>query len=71
MFELSEAPSSLDTETNTVIAGNDRVRLFPGAHLALKELSTDERFSDTRVAVASSTSRVEWASTCLSLLEVR
>ena len=70
MFELNRPPSRLDAESNTVIAGSDRVRLFPGAQLALRELTTQERFSDTKVAVASSTTKREWALTCLRLLQV-
>lgn len=71
MFELRQAPTMLDAATNSVVAGNDRVKLFPGAELALRELNTQEVFSDTQVAVASSTSRSEWALACLRLFEVR
>lgn len=71
LFQLAGAPSTLDEATNSVVAGSDRLKLFKGAELALQELSTQERFSGTQVAVASSTSRREWALRCLSLLQVR
>lgn len=70
MFELSRSPTSLDSSNNTVVAGRDRVKLFKGAELALLELSTQERFSDTQVAVASSTTKREWALECLRLFQV-
>ena len=60
----------LDEAANTVVAGSDRLTLFEGAELALRELHTQERFSGTQVAVASSTSRTEWALKCLRLLQV-
>lgn len=53
------------------MAGPDRLNLFKGAELALLELSTQERFSGTQVAVASSTTEREWALECLRLLQVR
>ncbi|CAM9687099.1 unnamed protein product, partial [Hapterophycus canaliculatus] len=71
LFELRSPPTRLDEATNSMIAGPDRLKMFKGAELALRELSTQERFSDTQVAVASSTSRQEWALTCLRLLQVR
>lgn len=52
------------------MAGSDRLKLFEGALLALRELSTQERFSGTQVAVASSTTEGEWALECLRLLQV-
>ncbi|CAM9152489.1 unnamed protein product [Ectocarpus sp. 4 AP-2014] len=70
MFELQQSPTRLDEATNSVVAGTDRVKLFKGAEQALLELSTQERFSDTRVAVASSTSRKESAMACLRLFQV-
>lgn len=70
MFELRESPSGWDSETNSVKAGMDRVTLFAGATLALQELSTQERFSETQVAVASATSRKASALECLRLFEV-
>lgn len=70
LFELRSPPTRLDEATNSVLAGPDRLKMFKGAELALLELSTQERFSDTQVAVASSTSRLEWALTCLGLLQV-
>ncbi|CAM9707127.1 unnamed protein product, partial [Ectocarpus sp. 8 AP-2014] len=69
MFELQQSPTRLDEATNSVVAGTDRVKLFKGAEQALLELSTQERFSDTRVAVASSTSRKESAMACLRLFQ--
>lgn len=71
MFELQQSPTRLDEATNSVVAGTDRVKLFKGAEQALLELSTQERFSDTRVAVASSTSRKESAMACLRLFQVK
>lgn len=71
MFELQQSPTRLDEATNSVVAGTDRVKLFKGAQQALLELSTQERFSDTRVAVASSTSRKESAMACLRLFQVK
>lgn len=71
MFELLKAPSGWDPETNSVIAGKDRVTLFAGAILALRELSSQDKFSETNIAVASSTSKRDWATDCLQLLEVR
>ncbi|CAM9387145.1 unnamed protein product [Scytosiphon promiscuus] len=70
LFELRSPPTRLDEASNSILAGPDRLKMFKGAELALQELSTQERFSDTQVAVASSTSRREWALTCLGLLQV-
>lgn len=70
MFELDKAPSAWDPSTNAVIAGRDRVRLFDGALLALRELSSKASFAETHIAVASSTSRKPWAMECLQLFEV-
>ena len=70
MFELRQAPTRFDAATGTVVAGRDRVRLFAGALAALRELTTQERFSDTKIAVASSTTQRQWALDCLRLFEV-
>ena len=53
MFELRAAPSSWDQTSNSVVCGGDRVQLFPGATLALRELRNDPRFKDTRVAAGA------------------
>ena len=71
MFELRQAPTRFDAATGSVVAGRDRVRLFAGALSALQELTTQERFSGTQIAVASSTTQKQWALDCLSLFEVR
>lgn len=70
LFQLDGAPTELDEATNSVVAGADRLKLFKGAAQALLELSTQERFAGTKVAVASATSRMEWALECLRLLQV-
>ena len=71
MFELRQSPTRFDAATGSVVAGRDRVRLFDGALAALRELTTQERFSDTQIAVASSTTQRQWALDCLGLFEVR
>lgn len=70
MYELRQSPSRWDAEGKAAVAGIDRVRLFPGAELALQELATQERFSDTQVAVASATTDKKYALKCLQLIEV-
>jgi magnesium-dependent phosphatase 1 len=70
MFELSGAPTKWDASDNAVICGRDRVKLFDGAILALRELRNKPEFKDTKVAAASSTTEGDWARKCLSLLEV-
>lgn len=70
LFELPQAPTGWDSATNSVKAGRDRLTLFPGAKLAFQELSSQEKFSNTEVAVASATTRKSWALECLRLLEV-
>ncbi|CAM9245912.1 unnamed protein product [Choristocarpus tenellus] len=70
MFELRGEPSGWNETRNEVIAGRDRVTLFPGAVVALRDLHTQERFANTKVAVASATSHKSRALECLRLLEV-
>eukprot|EP00903_Cladosiphon_okamuranus_P020234 g18571.t1 len=70
LFQLAAPPTVLDEATNTVISGSDRLKLFEGAQLALRELYTQERFSATQVAVASATSRKESALLSLRLLQI-
>ncbi|CAM9337690.1 unnamed protein product [Laminaria digitata] len=70
MFELRQSPTRFDAATGTVVAGRDRVSLFAGALTALRELTTQERFSDTQIAVASSTTQRQWALDCLRLFEI-
>ncbi|KAG5175452.1 magnesium-dependent phosphatase-1 [Tribonema minus] len=70
MFELGGAPKTWDSKTNTVKAGRDTVKLFPGAVVALRELRSEERFKDTLVAAASSTSHRDYAMRCLQMFEV-
>lgn len=70
LFELPQAPTGWDSATNSVKAGRDRLTLFSGARLALQELSSQEKFSNTEVAVASATTKESWALECLRLLEV-
>ena len=71
MFELDGAPTAYDATLGGVKAGTDVVRLFPGALAVLRTIIADkERFADTRVAVASSTTRPAFAHTCLDELVV-
>ena len=46
------------------------VKLLDGAAAALKELATDEKWANTKVAVASRTNKGDWARTLLEEFEV-
>lgn len=71
MFELDAKPTAYDATLGGVKAGNDVVRLFPGALAVLRTIIADKaRFADTRVAVASSTTHPAFANTCLDQLVV-
>ena len=66
MYQLPAPPSGWDAAARGVRAGSDVVRLFPGALHALAQLASEPRFAETRVALASSTSKPEYARAVLA-----
>jgi magnesium-dependent phosphatase-1 len=54
-FQLDGPPFRHEPATNAVFSGRTPVRLFPGALLALQELSSLPLFANTKIALASST----------------
>mmetsp|Transcript_38282 Transcript_38282/g.101612 ORF Transcript_38282/g.101612 Transcript_38282/m.101612 type:complete len:113 (-) Transcript_38282:275-613(-) len=70
MFQLSSSPSKWNKAENTITAGSDTIRMFPGAITAFRDIHTKEEFRDSIVAVASSTTEPGYAKKCLSLFEV-
>lgn len=71
MFELSGAPFKKCKNTGRVTDKLDEeVQMFDDVHEILRILHTDKEFSETRVAVASSTTYPDWARSCMKLLSV-
>lgn len=61
MYLLRAPPGEWDEAAGGVRAGEEVVRLFPGALHALRALASEPRFARTRLALASSTSRPSYA----------
>lgn len=71
MFELHAKPSTYDAAADGVRAGEDVVRLLPGALKVLRLVRAQpERFGETLFAAASSTTEPSAARRCLKLLPV-
>jgi hypothetical protein len=60
-----------DESAGGVRAGADVVRLFPGALHALNSITTEPRFSNTRIGLASSTSKPDYARAVLEAYRLR
>ncbi len=80
MYELSSKPSvghvirgKLRDRGEGVIgvkAGREEVRLFPGALLALQEITSNEKFDGCKIAAASSTTEPLYALAAMEALEI-
>ena len=70
MFELQSAPTKYDSTRQGVVAGQDTVRLFPGAVAVLQRMMTEPAFADVKIALASSTTEPHFAATCISNLRI-
>lgn len=71
MYELYGAPFKKNPHTGAVTdRSGEQVHFFPAVHSVLSILQTDPQFSDTEVAVASSTTEPQWARTCMRLMDV-
>ena len=70
MYQLPAPPSGWDGDKQGVRAGSDVVRLFPGALHALAQLASDPRFAETRIALASSTSKPDYARAVLAAYQL-
>ena len=72
MYELYGPPFKLDKkDPDYVLDGSgDRVRLMGDSREILRELATDERWSETTVAYVSRTEYPQWADSCLRLFSV-
>mmetsp|Transcript_19538 Transcript_19538/g.38001 ORF Transcript_19538/g.38001 Transcript_19538/m.38001 type:complete len:179 (+) Transcript_19538:121-657(+) len=70
MFQLHGAPSKWNPADNSVQAGRDKIKMFPGALAALRDVHNNPLFSHTKLAVASSTTEPEYARACMSMFEV-
>lgn len=70
MYQLACAPSAWDAAAGGVRAGREVVRLFPGALHALAQLASEPRFAATRIALASSTSKPDYARAVLAAYQL-
>ena len=70
MFELDSAPTRYEDRLGGTRAGNDVVRLFPGAQVVLKRILLDPSFRNVQIGVASSTTYPAYAATCLETLRI-
>jgi magnesium-dependent phosphatase 1 len=70
MYELAAAPTKYNSSLQGVAAGDDTVRLYPGAAAVLRRLLVDPTFSTVKVAVASSTTEPAHAARCLEQLPI-
>lgn len=69
MYQLPEPPNGWDAQSGGVRAGRSVVRLFPGVAHAFAQLATP-RFANTRVALASSTSKPSYAAAVLAAMRL-
>lgn len=66
--KLDASPSAYDEGVGGVRAGNDVVRLFPGARNMMQVLLTDEHLQNLRLAVVAAIEFSEHAHACLDML---
>jgi magnesium-dependent phosphatase 1 len=65
MFELNTSPTVYDPKAGGMRAGQDTVRLFPGAQAVIRKILLSDEFKSVRVAVASSTTEPTYAKSCI------
>jgi len=70
MYMLDGAPFQKLPDGRVLDRGGTEVRVYPAAREALRLLASHEAFEGCHVACASRTSDVDWAKTCLKLIEV-
>lgn len=70
MYLLHSPPSAYDAEAGGVRAGQQVVRLFPGAQAVLRRIATEAAWAEVTVAAASSTTEPQWADTVMQLMRI-
>ena len=72
MYELTGAPFKKCKNTGRVTdSADEEVQMFNDVHEILRLLHDNENFSETKTAVASSTTYPEWARICMKLLCIK